>query len=148
MSVDDVRVNMARADWKRVEERLRPPFGDVELQVGPYRLNLCIRLVTPMKYGIAAYVDGFFRGVYLCPESEIGALFYPLKTRRCVPKAKAEADFKRLKRVFGTADAKRLSGVDAVYKYRYPYWSTAKAVCRHLKSLTLPISIVESSEVL
>lgn len=132
-------------DWAALERRLSSPYGSVRLRAGAHTLDLVARPISKsgLKYGIAVFVDGFFRGAFLAPDSDVGKRFYPLVKRRLVPKAEAEADLRKLTRLLGKAKARQLSGIDSVYAYRLPYWGSPKRLCAHLRKHEADLEVLE-----
>lgn len=137
-------MSLTKDQWKAIERELSSPYGRVRLRVPGHELTIEVRCIGKLRYAPAVFVDGWARGEYLHPvDNPIGKRFYPLHTRSLVPKAKAEADFKRLKRVFGVADARRMSGVGKTYSWRSLTWSTPKALCTFLRKNEPEIELVE-----
>lgn len=131
--------------WDAIKQNLLNPLGHrVWLSVPGHRLTLepCFvpreqRLVT------AVYVDGQCRGEWMGEDSPIGQRFYQLRTTRAIPKAEAEASYKRLRKFYRHADARRLSGLDAVVTFRDPWWTSVNRLIAHLKKNEPAICMAE-----
>lgn len=135
-------MSITKAQWAAMEKLLSHPYGRVELRVPGHDLMIEVRCVKPLRYAPVVFVDGAARGEYLAVEHPIGKRFYPLRTKSLLPKAKAEASFKKLKRIVGTAKAEAISGVKKTYSYRDLCWRSPKALCAHLRRNEPEIELV------
>lgn len=128
-------MSLTKEQWQAIEERLSHPWGSVELKVPGHVLTIQVRQIKPLRYAPMLFVDGVFKGEWTSAKCEdpIAQRFYPLRSRAMVPRQEAEAQYKRLKRVFPEKEARLLSRIDARYSWRDSTWSTARAICTFLK---------------
>lgn len=137
-------MSLTKEQWALIERALSSPFGRVSLRVPGHELTIEVRCIGKLRYAPCVFVDGWAKGEWLHPaDHPIGKRFYQLHTRLLVPKAKAEANFKKLKRCFPAAEARRMSGIGVTYQWRSRHWSTPKTLCTHLRKNEPEISLVD-----
>ena len=61
---------MTPQQWKFVEDRLMPPYGQVHLLIDDYKVTLQVGFVGKMKFEIMVYVNGFAKGEWLMNDCE------------------------------------------------------------------------------
>jgi hypothetical protein len=138
---------LSKAQWDAIKRQLLFPFGgSVVLLVPGHRLSLTGR-ISPKGQRLVTmvYVDGFFRGEWTREESPIGKRFYPLRTKRVIPKAESEDRYRRLRKVYSNADARRLAGIDDVVMWRDPWWTSVDRLIAHLRKNEPDIRLAEGA---
>lgn len=131
---------MDKAVKLAIETQLRGPYGSIKLRADGYRITAEVRRVSTkaMRYGVVLFVDGWLKGEHLKADSEIGAKFYPLRTRNLL----REKDYQAHRKVFGKRaadDFKKRSQ----YQYRDASFRSGKALCAHLKRTCKIVEIAE-----
>ncbi|HEY0915712.1 MAG TPA: hypothetical protein VGE22_12645 [Solimonas sp.] len=123
-----------------IEKKLCGPYGMIKLRADGHALTAEVRRVSAktMTYGIALFVDGFIRGEHLKPESEIGAKFYPLRTRNILKPKDYHAHRKNYGKRVADAFKKRCE-----YQYREAYFRSAKALIAQLKKTCTLVEIAQ-----
>lgn len=116
--------------WKRVEDALAHPHGEVVLEVDGYRLALQVRMVAPRRFEIAPFVNGEFKGKWLIEDCEERRRFLREQTRPHYSKARIErATAKMSKRAAKQFAADFMSGTSTFYCWSWPAFAPLK---RHL----------------
>lgn len=124
----------------KIKESLCGPYGYIKLRADGHELKAEWRRTSArsMTFGVALFVDGWIKGENLKTESEIGAKFYPLRTRCLIPAKELE----KYRKSFGKRameDFKRRS----TYQYREPSFRSAGALIAQLKKTCKQVEIIE-----
>jgi hypothetical protein len=138
---------ISKEQWAEIEQQLSTVMGRVELVCDGYKINAAIVNVSPLKLGIAVYVDGVTLGKWIFNEekSEIPLKFHQEKKRHCFSakyralllKQSKSTVFTKEERAGALADATKTSS------HWLPYWTNAKAFCRHIRKTCTTIEIVK-----
>lgn len=114
----------------RISGALNGPYGRIELEADGHRLKAEVRCVSKcgMKYAVVLFVDGWIKGENLKVESDIGAKFYPLRTRQLLS-AKAYAGYRKAFGKRAEAEYRKRT----IYQYRESHFRTGRALAMHLK---------------
>lgn len=121
---------MDKALVDRIATALRAVYGRIVLEADGHRLTAEVRCVSKcgLKFAPVLFVDGWLKGENLKVESEIGAKFYPLRTRSML-RAK---EYDSYRKVAGKRAADALQK-KMVYQYREAHFRTGRALAMHLK---------------
>ncbi len=131
---------MDKALIAKIHEQLCGPYTLVKLRADGHELTASVLRVSSkaMRYGVVLYVDGVISGENLKVESEIGAKFYPLRTRQLLS-AKDYASYRKLCGKRATDAFKKRT----VYQYRQAEFRTGRALAMHLKKHCTSVEIIE-----
>lgn len=129
---------------ERIHSALTFPWARLELRADGHKLAAEVRRVShrSMTYRVALFVDGFIDGKNLDKESEIGAKFYPLRSRQLLPKR----EFDAYQKAFGKRKALAFKA-RARYQYRDPFFVSGRALAMHLKKTCTVVEIVEPAAI-
>lgn len=123
----------ASIDWRVVENNLGHPYGVANFRTHDgLKLTVQVQQVKALKFALICYVDGFFRGEWMRVEHPYAQRFFEVKTKRLVPKAKAEATCKALLKAFSQKEARKLSGLESTFPV-VGFFTSPKALCAKLK---------------
>ncbi len=130
--------------WEKIEAQLSNPFGKVELICDGYSIVATPRRVSPLKYEIMVYVDGFIRGEWIKGESEIPLKFHREQKRLVASKgmrawyekASKSRHFTKAEKEEFAANAKKTLSLWT------PGWTNAKSFIRHIKKTCQSIEVV------
>ncbi|MBK5230228.1 MAG: hypothetical protein JJE27_03545 [Thermoleophilia bacterium] len=116
--------------WKRVEDALSLSFGTVDLEVDGYDVTLQVSQVAPLKFEIAPFVNGKFKGEWIAKDCEERRRFLREVTRPLYSRSRiASAAAKMSKRAGERFAADFMSGVYTSYRWTWPSFAPLK---RHL----------------
>lgn len=130
--------------WKEIESTISMPYGRVNLKCDGHDITAVMKQIKPMRFGIAVYLDGRINFKKLFDKDEVAMKFYPLKTRSLFTGKERAAALeiskqrgldKELKKLFKEKAEAKLSAL-------YPYWSSAKAFCRHIRKNCTEIELI------
>lgn len=114
---------MDKAQWDKVEQRLRMMHYPVQLKVDGYELYLILLPDKGLKQCIAVYVNGCIKGKWIYNDCEIRRRFYNRRTklmlRASYLKKLSKARQKALKEKY-------------TYEYFSPYWTSFNRMKNHL----------------
>ncbi|MDT0496499.1 hypothetical protein RM530_03850 [Algiphilus sp. W345] len=121
---------MTPADWTQFEAQLAHAYGSARLRVDGYDLSLQVQRIKGLRYEITVYVNGWMKGEWLTQDCEERRRFLrPVTTYLHTPKERA-----RMKQTKAQERLVRSIGIDPDKKgtYYVPWWTSAKALRRHL----------------
>lgn len=132
--------------WADIERELSSVFGYANLVCDGYQIHLKIERIAKnsIKYGVAIYVDGLIRGDWMLGKKEEALKFYR-EEKRYVWNAKMRAALLQISKrgVLDKADRDQYArDAKATTSLWSPYWPTAKALCRHLRTTCTAIEVV------
>jgi len=139
--------NMAvtKEQWEEIEQRLSGSFGRVELLCDGYKITASIGRIAPLKFAIEVYVDGVIKGEWMDGESEIPRKFHQQRTCS-VNSAKQRAGYLKLSKskLWTKEERDRWAEMaNSTISMWYPYWTNAKAFCRHIRKTCTSIELVK-----
>lgn len=131
---------MTPDQWKTLQSELGQPFGHAELLVDGYKITLEVQRERALKYCIAIFIDGWFRGEWARADCE--------ERRRFLSERKVSmwtpAQKKKLTAGMGKrAVAKYFPDLDKTASYWLPYWPSVTALRRHLVKANQSIELVK-----
>lgn len=146
---------MTKEDWQTVEKSLDVPYSKVELMCDGYRVALQL---TPMsksrhvvRYMIMVYVDGWMRYEWLNKDCEERRRFL-CPCERFSSKPKQRAALKRIQKQLSKKRMREM-GLDTAlfdpdHKFTYwnPYWTSFRALKRHLVANNVEIILAWTSK--
>jgi hypothetical protein len=140
-------MSITKEQWEQIEQQLSGAWGQVELVCDGYKISAAIGRISPLKYGIEVYVDGFIKGEWVLNNgnSEIPRKFHcekkryicNTKMREFLLKQSKSRGWPKERREAFAADAKK------THSHWLPYWTSAKAFCRHIRKTCSSIEIVK-----
>lgn len=131
---------MTKDEWLLVKNRLSHPWGAVTLMVDGYTLMLRVEQVKALKFSIAPYVNGEFKGIWLRGDCEEAKRFLrPVQIPVFTPSVKA-----RLKKGLSKTAIKRVFGnrLDETLTAFHWGWPTFGPLQRHLIAHNKVIELV------
>lgn len=133
---------MDKAAVQRIHEALSYPYGSIRLRADGYELSAQVRRVSSksLRYAPCLFVDGWIKGENLRVDSEIGAKFYPLRTRQLFS-AKRYAEHRKAFGKRAEADFRKRT----TYQYREAQFRSGRALALHLKKTCKQVEIVEDA---
>lgn len=132
---------MNKQDWQQVKEALSTPYGSAELLIDGYRLTLQVQQRSPLKFVIAPYVNGEFKGAWMRHDSEEGRRFLrPAKVPVFKPSEK-----KRMTKGLSKTQIKKVWGtdIDKTFTIHHWGWPTFGPLQRHLIANNKAIALVQ-----
>ena len=131
---------MTPEEWKYVEDRLVPPFGEIKLLCDDYEVTLQVQRIEKMKYGIIVYINGKLNWGWLREDCEERRRFMrPISRPLFTPsQQKAEKQLAKL--------LKRPSRHDVKHVYWVPDWSSVTAMRRHFCRNNQVIELVRDGQ--
>lgn len=140
-------MTVTKEQWAEIERNLSGPFGEVSLICDGYQVTAQIQSIAPLKQGIVIFVNGVSKGEWFKGEAEEARKFLCAKTRHIFNAKDREHAQAQLKRRFIKSD-QSLSRhyndvVNDTLTHWYPYWTSAKAFCRHLRKTCTEIEVVK-----
>ncbi len=113
---------MDKAQWDKVEQRLRMQYCPVQLKVDGYELYLILLPDKGLKQSIAVYVNGSIKGEWISNDCEIRRRFYDRRTKSML----RAADLKKLSKA-------RKKALKEKYTYEYfsPFWTSFNRMKNH-----------------
>lgn len=141
---------MAKDDWKTAETAATTPYVSATLLCDGYRVTLALERLKGTRFCITAYVNGSWSGKLLGEDTEERRRFWRQVTRHVYPPQK-RAELRKFRRGFSKKELKRLNltdwDPDRKYSYWLPYWTSWKALKRHLIKHNQEISLVGENQV-
>ncbi|MDP1681056.1 MAG: hypothetical protein Q8L39_04700 [Burkholderiales bacterium] len=136
---------ISKEQWVEIEYQLSSIPGRVELRCDGHAVVAEIAGVGTLKQGIAVYIDGSIKGIWLKGEDEIARKFHreskrfarSMKTRELYKKTAAN---RRLPKDVREEYARRAA---QTYSIWYPWWTNVKAFRRHISKTCKEIDIVK-----
>ncbi len=138
-------MSVTKDQWAEIEQQLSGFFGRVELLCDGYKINADVKSIAFMRQGIVVYVNGYVRGEWMKGEAEEARKFhremkrflYSAKRRE---RAQAEAKKRHL-----SAEMRKWFQETATASISTwaPYWTSAKALTRHLRKTCTDITVVK-----
>lgn len=130
---------MTKEEWTRVEAELRNPYTTgVVLLADGHELKLRVEREKGLKFTIVCYVDGWMRGEWSKPDSEVGAKFWRRQTVHVFSPAKLRQMAKGHGKCFAASMAKRFPPGH----FYSPGWPNAAALRRHLAKTCTSVQLV------
>jgi hypothetical protein len=136
---------LSKEQWTDIERELSGVYGRVELLCDGYKVNAVIKQKTALKFVITVYVDGVIKGEWFRGEAEEAKKFH-CATKYYAYKAAARAEAKtklKSKRLHASLKDHYKHVAEASTTFWFPYWTSPKAFCRHLRKTCQSISIVK-----
>lgn len=136
---------ITKEQWAEIEAQLTGTLGRVELLCDGYRVNASIEY-SKMKLFVAVYVNGEIRGQWMHGEHEIPRKFHQEK-KRFINSTKMRAWYttqsKSDKLWTKEERAKYAAQANKTLSHWMPWWTNAKAFCRHIRKTCTSIEIVK-----
>ncbi|MEW5905123.1 MAG: hypothetical protein AB1722_12370 [Pseudomonadota bacterium] len=137
---------ITKEQWEQIEANLSGVFGFVELVCDGYKINAQVQQ-DKMKLVVSVYVDGIMKGewIFNAANSEIPRKFHCEKKRPAcgtimrawyLEQSKSRT-WSKQERADYAAKAKETTST------WLPYWTSAKAFCRHIRKTCTSIEIVK-----
>jgi hypothetical protein len=131
---------MTKDEWLLVKNRLSQPWGVAELMVDGYRLTLQVRQAKALKFEIAPYVNGQFKGAWTRKDSEEGKRFLrPVTVAVYKPAEKARMTKGMSKKMIKSVFGDRLDTTFTIFAWG---WPTFGPLQRHLIANNQVIGLV------
>lgn len=136
---------VTKEHWAEIEKQLSGSWGRVELHCDGYQVVAQVGRIAPLKYGIEVYVDGVIKGEWMDGESEIPRKFHQKRTRY-INNARTRAHYLKMsKSKLWTKEEREqwAQSASATISMWWPYWTNAKAFCRHIRKTCTTIEVVK-----
>ncbi|ADE10453.1 hypothetical protein [Sideroxydans lithotrophicus] len=138
---------VSKEQWEEIEKQLSGSWGRVELVCDGYKINAAIVNVSPLKLGIAVYVDGVTLGEWIFNEekSEIPLKFHQEKKRFAFKGKYRDWLLKASKNRVWTKEERAKYAADAARTHSHwlPYWTNPTSFCRHIRKTCTSIELVK-----
>lgn len=135
---------MTKEEWGQVNEQLDHAYGRAELMCDGYRLTLRVQRLKPgLRYAIAVYVGGWWRGEWALEDCEERRRFLqPCKAYAFKPKERArlKAMKPRMRKMLGWDPDKTIT-------YYRSWWGSFDALRRHLVRNNKVVELAPKEEV-
>lgn len=133
-----------KEQWAAVEAELSSVFGSVEFRADGYTVRALVKPISPLKCGIAIYIDGWLRGEWVNGEAPEARKFLQEK-KRYLHSAKAREEAKKQLRKRLPGELKQLwrDTAEATISYWWPYWTSPKAMTRQWRETCTSIEIIK-----
>lgn len=137
---------VSKEQWNEIEAQLSGMFGRVELTCDGYKINAAVER-SGMRMYVVVYVDGYTRGEWIINKegSEIPRKFHCEK-KRPVGGTKMRAWYLKVSKSRAWSKEERAeyaAKAKETWSTWMPYWSNAKAFCRHIRKTCTSIEIVK-----
>ena len=113
---------MDKAQWDKVEKRLRIQHYPVEMIIDGYKIYLILLPDKGLKQCISVYVNGYIKPEWALNDCEIRRKFY----NRCTKSLFKAADMKKLSKANRKALREKYT-----YEYFMPYWTSFSRMKNH-----------------
>ena len=137
---------MTPEQWSKLEAALVHPYARARIKADGHVITMAVQRITGMRYGVVVYIDGnidwskTFKAAPDSPERKFWRsrknFLFPLKERieaaQNAKKRNLPATLKELLIRRATARTEIL----------YPYWTSAKPLCRHLRKTCTEIELL------
>lgn len=130
---------LTKEQIETIERELSCAWGSVELLCDDYRVKIDVQRVRTRTYALALYVNGWFKGEWLCNECEERRRFIRPKTISLYsPRQRAQ-----IVKAFGKrAAAKHFPDLDAKRTIWSPYWTSVRSMLRHFCANNQRVEVV------
>lgn len=137
-------MSVTKEQWIAIESYLSGPLSTVGLRCDGYTVTAQVRLLSPLKYGILIFVNGECKaGEWMKGDTEEARKFlfeskrylYSAEDRKRATKALKQRRLDPVLRKLYEGTLKQLSSW-------YPYWTSPKAFCRHLRKTCTEIEVI------
>lgn len=132
---------ITKEQWNEIELNLSGSFGEVELMIDGYAVNLQVQRIKNLKYTIMTFVNGQFCGAWMDKENEIGIRFF--RPVSCfLHKAKFRAE---IIKIYGgkRCPKSKLEEVNKKHTHLSPAWNNVKSMRRHFEKNNKDLSVVK-----
>lgn len=137
-------MSVTKEQWAEIEMQLSGMWGRVALVCDDYEVVAEVRSIAPLKQGILVFVNGVSKGEWFKGEAEEARKFHCERKRFLHSAKDRELAAQHLKKYRRDPALRKLyEGLDKTLSYWYPYWTNAKAFCRHLRKNSTEIEIVK-----
>lgn len=132
---------MTKDEWKKAEETLKRLYSNVKLNCDGYEVSLVLRQVSQFRNAIVVYVNGEFRGKWLCEDCEERRRFFPCKKKTVVK----DKDIKALGSSEYRMTKKRIQELKDEFSYNEytSAWTNFKALKKHFETNNKSIELVK-----
>ncbi len=138
---------VTKEQWEQIEQQLSGSWGRVELVCDGYKIHAIVGRISPLKYGIEVYVDGVIEGAWVLnnDNSEIPRKFLCEKKRFVFGAKYRESLLKMSKsRIWPKEQREGFAArANKTHTHWLPYWTSAKAFCRHIRKTCTAIELVK-----
>ena len=117
-----------KEEWKKIEEKLSTPWGQIVLMIDGYELTLSVVRVKPLRYAIMIYVNGVFKGEWGLKDCEERRLFFCPLVRNIWSRKTRKA----LKNISKKSMKSINMDLDKTAVYYTPFWKSFKSLKAHL----------------
>lgn len=139
-------MEITKEQWAEIENKLSTPMGLVELVCDGYKINAQVQY-GKMKLVITIYIDGAIKGewIFNSANSEIPSKFLCEKKRPIAgPKMRAWYIKESKSRIWSKEQrAEYAAKAKESSSSWLPYWTSAKAFCRHIRKTCTSIEVVK-----
>jgi hypothetical protein len=131
---------ISKEQWGKVEAELSHSFGHVVMKCDEYELGLTVVPLGTLQYGIAVYVNGYFKGKWLMEDCEERRRFLR-PVERFLLNAKERMEWLK---IYGGKRAKKadVERVNRKIVFYQSYWTSAKSLRRHLEKNNSTLELV------
>lgn len=138
-------MTISKEQWVEIEKQLSGSWGRVELICDGYGVDAVISRIAPLKLRITVFVDGVIKGEWLNDESDIPKKFHQEKKRFLSKPDMRKWYIKNSKSKLWSKEerAEYAAKAKKTMSFWYPYWTNAKAFCRHIRKTCTSIEIVK-----
>ncbi len=131
-------MKLTKEQKAKLVERLGHPWGSVSLVCDGDKVTLTVLPAKGLKFHIATYVNGWFRGEWMRSDSEAREQRYLRKvTRPLVSPAKRQ----KAEKEYGKRLVKSMALFSGTYTIYEPTWPNGSAAIAHLCKICDSISI-------
>ncbi len=127
---------MTNEEWKIVEHELSSLFGSVKMKIDGYDVCVQVARVSAMKFCLAIYIDGKFKGKWVTEDCEIRRRFCQQHKNSLLTREDRNR-LKRERKVVREAVEKK-----ATYYWYEPYWGSFRSMKNHLVKNNKSIELI------
>lgn len=134
-------MSITKEQWRKIEQELSHSFGSVKVKCDGFELSLTVQPVAALQYGIAVYVNGYFKGKWFVEDCEERRRFLR-PVERFLWSAKQRCE---MLKIYGGKRAKKkdVERINAKLTSYYSYWTSVTSLHRHLEKNNRELEVVE-----
>jgi hypothetical protein len=133
-------MGITKEQWQQLESELSHSLGCAKLTCDGFDVNLEVRRIDTLKYGIVVFVNGVSKGRWIIEDCEERRRFLR-PVQRFINGAKLRAD---LIKIWGgkRAPKAKVEKINEKMTCYYSYWTSVKALRRHLEKNNQQVELV------
>jgi hypothetical protein len=129
---------LSKEDVQKIDTELAFPFGCVVLRCDDDTVTIQVQRTKPRRYDLMIYVNGWFKGTYLKPDTKENRFYRPVKAKCYKPAERA-----KIIRAFGKRQGARLfPKLDETFTYWMPSWLAPGPMLRHFARVSNSVALV------